>query len=118
MKHKKQVRFFLTENEQFLVQEMHCVDPMIAIKMHEHFPNRSHTTKVISGSILIHDDKGWQVVVNSGETIDLTEEHLKHEIITLDNETVFQNITPAERYSDNEVRDLMEINKEFEDIDT
>lgn len=114
MTHSKKLRFSISEDNRYLIQETHCQEPMVAIAMHEHLPERGgHITKVLSGALLIHDGKDWQITLVAGQTLDLMTEHLKHEILTTENETVFQNLMPLERFSEEDIESFMEINKEF-----
>jgi hypothetical protein len=105
----KHFKFFLSEDKQYLIQETFCPDPMIAIRMHEHQESRGHLIKVISGSLFIHDDADWQVTLNAGETLDVMHVHLKHEILSTENNTIFQNLTPIGRFSEEEIEELIQI---------
>lgn len=114
-KMSKFIKYSLTEDKKFLIQEMRCTEPMVAIKMHEHVENRGgHLTKVLSGGLFIHDDADWNVTLKAGETLDLMHVHLKHEILATESETVFQNWMPAERFSERDIENFMEINREVE----
>lgn len=93
--------------DQTLVQDTYCKFPMVANPMHEHKPGKSHITTVISGSIRIFDESGWEVSLRSGETIDLSD-NLRHAIETTSDDTVFYNIVPLDRLSSEDVAGYIE----------
>jgi len=88
---------------EMFVQETTCPKPMVAQKMHTHKPDRSHLTSVISGSIKIFDTNGWETIVSAGETIDLCDK-LEHAISTITPNTVYKNMFPVSRVSDEEIQ--------------
>lgn len=88
------------------VQETTCPSPMVANKMHTHKPERSHLTSVTSGAVRIFDSSGWEIVVLSGETVDLCN-NLEHEIVSIEPDTVFKNIIPASRLSEDEIQEYL-----------
>lgn len=106
---KKRMRYFLSEDEKYFVFEVNCSAPMLAIKMHEHTTGRSHTTEVISGAVEIHDGNNWRTTVRAGETIDLRENNLKHEILAIENNTVFRNISPSSHHDTSEIHELINL---------
>lgn len=100
----KKNRWFI--NGQTLIQETYCLRPMLAIPIHEHAQGRSHITAVVSGSIKIFNDAGWEIILIAGDEVDLHND-LKHGIHTLSDETTFHNITPLERFSQDEIDEFI-----------
>lgn len=86
----------------FLVTRFFFSEPSLAIKMHTHDSGQSHITEVISGSIRVIDETGLDVIVKAGEIIDLRE-NLKHEIYSLENETIIDNKLDLSHYSEEEL---------------
>lgn len=100
----KKRKWFIQDN--MFIQETYCKNPSLAIPIHEHKAGNSHETRVITGSIRIFNESGWEVVLGAGQTIDLSD-NLRHGIETISEESLFHNISSIENFSKCDIDELI-----------
>ncbi len=60
------------------------------LPMHTHEEHQKHNVMVTKGSFEIYGpEKTWYFVLNSGDIFDLLDEHHPHEIVALEDDSIF-----------------------------